>query len=384
MNPWRVPPYAGALMISQSFIDPCDSPERLAVLHGYEILDTPREADFDELVSLAAAICDAPISVMNLIDRHRQWFKAETGLGIRETPLDVSICRHVLLQPGITVIPDLRADPRMSSNPLVTADEGLRFYAGCLLETAEGYGLGTLCILDRHPRQLSPQQKIALVTLAKQVMAQMELRRSLRQKNQLLEQKDMLLKEINHRTKNHLQLIIGLIQLQIRQLADPVARAALVDTSRRIMSIAAVHEKLYQADQVETVNAGTYLAELIDGLRGSASAQTRFVIDLDDVILPLDKAIPLALVLNELVTNALKYAYADKSAGDVFIELKAAAGQVLLNVTDKGAGLPAGFDLKQHSSVGMKIIKSLTRQLRGEMSMLNMSPGLQCSLRFPF
>lgn len=371
-------------MISQSFIDPCDSPERLAVLHGYEILDTPREADFDELVSLAAAICDAPISVMNLIDRHRQWFKAETGLGIRETPLDVSICRHVLLQPGITVIPDLRADPRMSSNPLVTADEGLRFYVGCLLETAEGYGLGTLCILDRHPRQLSPQQKIALVTLAKQVMAQMELRRSLRQKNQLLEQKDMLLKEINHRTKNHLQLIIGLIQLQIRQLADPVARAALVDTSRRIMSIAAVHEKLYQADQVETVNAGMYLAELIDGLRGSASAQTRFVIDLDDVILPLDKAIPLALVLNELVTNALKYAYADKSAGDVFIELKAAAGQVLLNVTDKGAGLPAGFDLKQHSSVGMKIIKSLTRQLRGEMSMLNMSPGLQCSLRFPF
>lgn len=370
-------------MISQSFIDPSESPERLAALHGYEILDTPRESDFDELVSLAAAICDAPISVMNLIDSHRQWFKAEIGLGIRETPLDVSICRHVLLQPGITVIRDLRDDPRMSSNPLVTADEGLRFYAGCLLETPEGYGLGTLCILDRHPRELTQQQKVALLTLAKQVMAQMELRRSLKQKNQLLEQKDMLLKEINHRTKNHLQLIIGLIQLQIRQLGDPQARAALVDTSRRIMSIAAVHEKLYQADQVETVNAGIYLTELIEGLQGSASTQTRFLIDVDDVILPLDMAIPLALVLNELVTNALKYAYAGKAPDNVLIELKASMSHILLTVKDTGAGLPEGFDFKKHSSVGMKIIKSLTRQLRGEVSMLNTNPGLQCSLKFP-
>jgi len=370
-------------MTAQRFTDPCDSPERLAVLQGYEILDTPRESDFDELVSLAASICEAPISVMNLIDSHRQWFKAEVGLGINETALDVSICRHVLLQPGVTVIPDLRDDPRMSSNPLVTADEGLRFYAGCLLETPDGYGLGTLCILDRQPRELTPQQKVALATLAKQVMAQLELRRSLKQKSRLLEQKDMLLKEINHRTKNHLQLIIGLIQLQIRQLADPQARAALVDTSRRITSIAAVHEKLYQADQVETVNAGIYLSELIDGLRGSASLHTSFAIDMEDVILPLDKAIPLALVLNELVTNALKYAYADMATGEVFVELKASTDQILLRVTDKGRGLPEGFDLKKHSSVGMKIIKSLTRQLRGEISMLNQHPGLQCSLEFP-
>jgi two-component sensor histidine kinase len=104
---------------------------------------------------------------------------------------------------------------------------------------------------------------------------------------------------------------------------------------------------------------------------------------MDDVILPLDKAIPMALVLNELVTNALKYAYADKSPGEVFVELKASTDQILLRVTDRGRGLPEGFDLKKHSSVGMKIIKSLTRQLRGEISMLNQHPGLQCSLEFP-
>ncbi|MFJ7797164.1 sensor histidine kinase [Pseudomonas sp. NPDC096950] len=370
-------------MIAQLFTDPCDSPERLAALHGYEILDTPRESHFDELVNLAASICEAPISVINLIDSHRQWFKAEIGLGIRETPLDVSICRHVLLQPGVTVISDLRDDPRMSSNPLVTPDEGLRFYAGCLLETPEGFGLGTLCILDRHPRELTQRQKTALATLARQVMAQLELRRSLKQKNLLLEQKDMLLKEINHRTKNHLQLIIGLIQLQVRQLTDPQARAALVDTIRRIASIAVIHEKLYQADQVETVNAGLYLAELIDGLRGSAPLQTSFVVDMVEIILPLDKAIPLALVLNELVTNALKYAYPHGAPGEVLVELKASGDNVLLTVADRGVGLIDGFDLQKHSSVGMKIIKSLTRQLRGEISILNMHPGLQCTLKFP-
>lgn len=85
----------------------------------------------------------------------------------------------------------------------------------------------------------------------------------------------------------------------------------------------------------------------------------------------------------ELVTNALKYAYADKAFGEVFVELKASTDQILLRVTDKGRGLPEGFDLKKHSSEGMKILKSLTRQLRGEISMLNQHPGLQCSLGFP-
>jgi GAF domain-containing protein len=189
-------------MLMPNHHDPADSIERLAALRSYEILDTPRESEFDELVQLAAEICEAPISVVNLIEDRRQWFKAEVGLGIRETPLDVSICRHVLLQPGITMISDLRNDPRMCANPLVTADSGLRFYAGCLLETPDGHGIGTLCVLDRSPRVLTSRQQSALKTLANQVMAQLELRRSLRQKTRLLEQQEMLLKEVNHRTKS--------------------------------------------------------------------------------------------------------------------------------------------------------------------------------------
>ncbi|MEE4677776.1 histidine kinase dimerization/phosphoacceptor domain -containing protein [Pseudomonas alliivorans] len=362
--------------------DTADSPERLAALRSYGILDTPRESDFDDLVELAARLCGAPISVVNLIEDHRQWFKAEVGLGIDETPLDVSICRHVLLQPGLTIISDLREDPRMCLNPLVTADAGLRFYAGCLLQTAEGHGLGTLCILDRQPRTLTDEQQSALVVLARQVMTQLELRRSLLEKDQLLLQKEMLLKEVNHRTKNHLQLIIGLIQLQIRQMSDPQAQAALVDTCRRITSIAAVHEKLYQADQVEAVNAGAYLAQVIAGIQGSASSQTFFVVDMDSVVLSLDKAIPLALILNELITNALKYAYDETTTGSVSISLKTVDGQIRLIVADQGKGLPQGFEVRKNSSVGMRIIRSLAQQLKGDIAFIDSAPGLECRLLF--
>lgn len=370
-------------MLVQTQLDATGSPERLAALRSYEILDTLREAEFDELAELAAVICGVPISVINLIEDHRQWFKAEVGLGIRETPLDVSICRHVLLQPGITVISDLQNDPRMCLNPLVTADAGLRFYAGCLLETPEGHGIGTLCVLDRMPRELTKAQQIALKTLARQVMAQLELRRSLKQKSQLLEQQEMLLKEINHRTKNHLQLIIGLIQLQARRLTDSSARAALLDTSRRITSIAAVHEKLYQANQVDAVNAGTYLREVIAGIRGSAPSETSFSVSMDNVVLPLDKAIPLALILNELVTNSLKYAYDESTPGEVNIQLRVLGDQICLKVSDSGVGLPKGFVFKKSPSVGMKIIRSLTQQLKGETAFVNRTPGVECRLTFP-
>src|SRR5580698_437686 len=150
---------------------------RLAALRHYAILDTPREADFDEIVKVASAICGTPISVINLIDQGRQWFKAEVGLGVRETPLDSSICAHAILQPGLFIVPDTTLDPRFSDNALVTCDPHLRFYAGALLETPEGFPLGTICVLDTRPRQLDDTQKAFLRLMANQVMKLLELRR---------------------------------------------------------------------------------------------------------------------------------------------------------------------------------------------------------------
>ncbi len=126
--------------------------ERLEALARYEILDTPREPQFDDVARLAADIFEAPIAVVNLIAEGRQWFKAEVGIGADELPLDVSICAHAILQPGIFVVPDTTQDARFVRNPLVSGEPGLRFYAGALLETPEGLPLGTVCVLDTKPR----------------------------------------------------------------------------------------------------------------------------------------------------------------------------------------------------------------------------------------
>ncbi|MCI0753523.1 PAS domain S-box protein [Teichococcus vastitatis] len=155
--------------------------ERLAALDRYSILDTPPEQRFDDLAQLAADLLGAPMAAVNLIAQGRQWFKAEVGLGVREMPLDTSICARVMLQPGELVIPDLLEDPRFNGNPLVTSGPELRFYAGEVLETPDGLPLGTLCVLDTKPRPegLTAQQRFILKALARQVMDQLELHRAM-------------------------------------------------------------------------------------------------------------------------------------------------------------------------------------------------------------
>ncbi|QUS37307.1 GAF domain-containing protein [Falsirhodobacter algicola] len=153
---------------------------RSAALHRFDILDTPREADFDDIAALAAEVCQTPIAVVNLVDTDRQFFKAEVGLGVRETPLDTSFCGQAILSEDIMIVPDAMLDPRFSCNPLVTQAGGLRFYAGALLRTREGHAIGTVCVLDTQPRTLDDHQVRTLRLLARQAMTQLDLRVALR------------------------------------------------------------------------------------------------------------------------------------------------------------------------------------------------------------
>ncbi|CAN5639310.1 hypothetical protein BH10PSE6_BH10PSE6_12240 [soil metagenome] len=150
---------------------------RVAALHSYGLLDTPREEEFDAIVKVVSTICGTPISVINLIDRDRQWFKAEIGLGVRETPLPASIRAHAILQPDLFIVPDTLEDRRFADNPLVTGNPHLRFYAGARLETPDGLPLGTICVLDYKPRQLDDSQQALLRLMAQQIMKLFELRR---------------------------------------------------------------------------------------------------------------------------------------------------------------------------------------------------------------
>jgi PAS domain S-box-containing protein len=158
---------------------PADEEERLEALRELEILDTDPESEFDDLALIASQICGTPLSAISLIDRNRQWFKSAVGFQAKETPRDVAFCAHAILQRDLFIVPDALDDPRFSTNPLVKLDPKIRFYAGAPLRTSDGHAIGTLCVIDRTPRQLTEKQESALRALSRQVEAQIELRRRL-------------------------------------------------------------------------------------------------------------------------------------------------------------------------------------------------------------
>ncbi len=156
-----------------------DENTRVDALRRYGILDTPREEAYDDLASLAAQVCGTPLAMIGFLDTDRVWFKSTVGFDVTEMPRDKTFCAHAVVAREILVVPDAAEDPRFSSNPLVIAAPGVRFYAGVPLFSREGYALGTLCVVDRVGRNLLPAQLSALEALARQVTAQLELRRRL-------------------------------------------------------------------------------------------------------------------------------------------------------------------------------------------------------------
>lgn len=160
-------------------VAPSKEAARVAALNRYAILDSEPEQSFDDLVTLAAHICQTPMAMLSLVDDHRQWFKSKYGVEIRETPKDLSICAHAIQQGDLFIVPDLTKDERFRDNPLVTGESHLRFYAGAPLINEDGFALGTLCVVDQQPRELDPEQEEAISALSRLALRQMELRMNL-------------------------------------------------------------------------------------------------------------------------------------------------------------------------------------------------------------
>ncbi len=160
-----------------SFPLPSNESERLRELHGYDFLDSAPDEALEEIVNLVKDICEVPIAVISVIDETRQWFKVKVGTETVETLRDVAFCAHAICEASIFLVPDAALDRRFQKNPLVTGDPHIRFYAGAPLLTPSGNALGTLCVIDQKPRELSPQQQRILVVLSRQVVMQLELKR---------------------------------------------------------------------------------------------------------------------------------------------------------------------------------------------------------------
>ncbi|WP_375461738.1 sensor histidine kinase [uncultured Enterovirga sp.] len=365
-----------------------DEAERISALHSYDILDTPPEPDFDDLVRLIAQICQVPRAGISLIDHQRQWFKAEIGLGFKETPIDISICPGLALEPGLTVIPDVREDRRLAANALVTGGPQIRFYAGVRLETSEGIPLGTLCVLDDEVRDLDEGQRFGLLTLARQVMSMLELRRALAQRDRAIAGRDrakanqaLLTRELHHRVKNTLAVV--------QAVAGSTGRSATNVTqyqtalSGRIGALAKAHAVITEDDSQSASLLSLLQLEL--GGFGKASAG-RVTLDGPDVKLASETAVPLGLAIHELTTNSARYGALSAAEGCVevaweIVEDGPAEPALMMRWIEHGG--PTVVPPERHGFGTRMLSRVLGAQIGAQVTSDFHPDGFRLQLRFP-
>jgi len=212
-----------------------------------------------------------------------------------------------------------------------------------------------------------------------------ERKQALEQIKTSLHEKEVLLKEIHHRVKNNMQVITSLLSLQSKTIKDEQALSVFQDSQNRVKSMALIHETLYQSKDLSRINFAEYLQKLVAHVSRSYRIRPEAVkinIDVDDVSLPIDTAVPCGLIINELASNSLKYAFPADTRGEVNIAFERADAQYVLRVSDTGVGLPSDFDPEMGKSLGMKLVRMLTGQLCGELECRN-GVGTTFEIRFP-
>jgi two-component sensor histidine kinase len=236
-------------------------------------------------------------------------------------------------------------------------------------------------------QDISRQAAVALENARLYEQAQEEIAERIQAEERIqasLKEKEVLLKEIHHRVKNNLQIISSLLNLQGQQIEDPQIVGALRDSQNRVRSMALIHEQLYGAHDLARIDFGAYIHQLASHLFRSYRADSKVALDLkvEEINLRIDEAIPCGLILNELVSNALKHAFPDGRAGRIQVALGVDGGQVALAVSDDGVGLPEGFDHRTSTSLGLQLVNSLVSQLDGEV-MLEPGHGTGFNVTFP-
>jgi signal transduction histidine kinase len=366
---------------------PQNETARLAALRQLAVLDTAPEETYDGITRLAAHICQAPVALISLVDEDRQWFKARTGLEPRETPRDVAFCAHAILQNDLFIVPDALADPRFKDNPLVTSHPRIRFYAGAPLINADGHALGTLCVTDSVPRELSEEQKEALRTLARLTVTQLELRRASlalaraneeldrevaeraraeRERAELLEReqsaraaaeaanraKDEFLATVSHELRTPLTSMMGWVELLQLGMLDEKGREHALEVIANsaqaqaqliadLLDISRIVSGRLRLD-VRAIELAPIIAAALDVVRPAAEAKAielraEFGADTGEVSGDPNR---LQQVIWNLLSNAVKFT---PNGGRVTVQLARVNGQVEINVTDNGAGIAPDF-----------------------------------------
>ncbi|MGI8931335.1 MAG: sensor histidine kinase [Sphingomicrobium sp.] len=336
----------------------------MAAVNRYEVLDTPPDGVFDRITALAARLFDVPISIISIVDHDRIWFKSHHGIDVTEIPREPGLCAAAILSADPLILADASADPRSLANPLVAGDFGLRFYAGVPLTTSDGHNLGTLCVIDKVARPITRDQLEDLKDLASLVIDQLELRLSARR---AIAQKQLMAREIDHRVTNSLQFVSGLLTMQSRASNDDGVTAQLQEAATRVAAVARVHRHFYSSD-AEEVSALAFLRRLCADL--SDICDQPIDVTGDEGNVPTTLIQPIGLIANEFVTNAVKH-----GGGRIRLAYTIDRAEHSLSVCDEGPGPPADFTAGHARGLGMKVIDTLTGQLKGKLTAEPLSDG---------
>jgi hypothetical protein len=390
---------------------PPNEAQRLRNLEQYRILDSGREADFDDITALASHICGTSISLITMVDEDRQWFKSARGLegDMTETPREDAFCAYNILDPSAPlVVPDARLDPRFADNPLVTGEPKITFYAGTPLISSEGYALGSLCVIDQREMGLNGQQLDALERLGRQVVKLIELRQSLavaEVRHQKLSQAHETLKDFSHIIAHDLKAPLRNIRSYSEILREDYAHLLPADGNELLRGM----EALVGEARL-----------MIEGVLRYSSALNDFgeaeeILDLGTLVMAVGKRIglpddcslvfagpqreilaartPLEQILQNLIGNAVKFR--DKPRTEIRVNCQWLEEGVRISVKDNGRGFSQkmektlftmfyttadGANCDSHG-VGLNIVKRLVEMMGGKLEVAS-EPGVGSEIGF--
>ncbi|MBJ7882952.1 sensor histidine kinase [Gelidibacter salicanalis] len=381
---------------------PKNESHRLDALNSYQILDTLPEKEYDEITALASMICNTPMSLISLIDKDRQWFKSHHGLDTNETPREFAFCAHAINQKDKTlIVNDARIDERFRDNPLVTGDPNLVFYAGIPLINPEGLPLGTLCVLDVKPKQLTPEQEHALEMLANQLMKLLELRKTtiiLHQSNRKLNAKNRTLEKFvsvaAHDIKSPMNNVLALSDMLLEDYSetmDPEAVLLLEHVHTSVLQSTYLIDGILNyskdpnslSEHKESVHIKSLLYDIEELLVTKGNVE--MTIEVDDNLHAFINKTALHQIFSNLISNSIKYNHQDRV--EILVHVYEDDEELKISVKDNGPGIDPkdkkrifklfsttanrdknGF---HGTGIGLATVKNLVHSLGGKIAVIS-------------
>lgn len=400
---------------------PVDERQRLAALCEYEVLDTPADPAYDDLVGLVGEILDVPIALISLVDSDRQWFKARRGLDACQTGRDVSFCGHAILGDDVFYVPDATRDERFADNPLVVGEPRVVFYAGAPLVTPAGFRIGTLCAIDHRPRALTFQQQSWLRKLAKVAVSNLELDRHTHLAQRVAERRRTLLEDAERRN-DELERFASFAAhelsaplTRIRRWASLAAGDAATVGAEHQQRLAKIEEQASKLDAMvrellalglagRESSSGDETCE-VSGLLKSVVADAAEAARARDVALRIDVppglqvsacALSVRQIADNLVSNAIKYSHPARAQKFVDVQARVHDETLTLSVTDNGLGIPADaqsrmFDMFERfhrdrapgTGLGLALVHRHVHSLNGTIDVTSSDAGTSITIRLP-